>query len=163
MNNREIVLDVLNELGIKYKSYEHSPIPTIEKALIHWKDIDATHCKNLFFRNHKGNRHYMVVFEHSKKLAIRDLEQKLKQGKLSFASEKRMMKYLDTIGGSISPFGLINDTENHTYLFLDENLLKAEYISFHPNDNTMTLVLTIGDFKKYLDWVGNGYEFLNLY
>jgi len=163
MNDRKRVLDTLDKIGISYEAYEHPPIPTIEEALIHWKGIDATHCKNLFFRNHKGNRHYMVVFEHSQKLAIRDLEQKLKQGKLSFASEKRMIKYLDTIGGSISPFGLINDLDNHTYLFLDENLLKADKISFHPNDNTMTLVISKDDFIKYLDWVGNDYEFLNLY
>jgi len=163
MNDRKIVLDTLDRLGISYEKYEHPPIPTIEEALIHWKGIEATHCKNLFFRNHKGNRHYMVVFEHSQKLAIRDLEQKLKQGKLSFASEKRMLKYIDTIGGSISPFGLINDNENHTHLFLDENLLKAKKLSFHPNDNTMTLVLNQKDFIKYLDWMGNDYEFLNLY
>ena len=74
-----------------------------------------------------------------------------------------MIKYLATIGGSISPFGLINDTENHTHLFLDENLLNAKRISFHPNDNTVTLVLSISDFKKFLEWNGNGFEFLNLY
>ena len=163
MNDRKIVLNALDKLGVDYESYEHPPIPTIEEALIYWKDIDATHCKNLFFRNHKGNKHYMVVFEHSQKLAIRDLEQKLKQGKLSFASEKRMLKYLDTIGGSISPFGLINDADNHTILFLDDNLLKAKRLSFHPNDNTMTIVLSLNDFIKYLDWIGNKYEFLNLY
>ncbi|OYT10725.1 MAG: prolyl-tRNA editing protein [Bacteroidetes bacterium 4572_112] len=161
-NDRQIVLETLNKLGINYSSIEHPPIPTIEDALVYWKDLDAVHCKNLFFRNHKGNKHYMVVFEHSKKLAIKDLEQKLKQGKLSFASEKRMIKYLKTIGGSISPFGLINDTENHTFLFLDKNLLEAENISFHPNDNTMTIVVSISDFKKYIDWVGNEYEFLEL-
>ena len=163
MNDRKIVLDALDKLGIDYESYEHPPIPTIEEALVYWKDIDATHCKNLFFRNHKGNKHYMVVFEHSKKLAIRDLEQKLKQGKLSFASEKRMLKYLDTVGGSIAPFGLINDIDNHTILFLDDQLLKAERLSFHPNDNTMTIVLSLNDFIKYLDWLGNKYEFLSLY
>ena len=162
MNNSKIVFDTLDELGINYKIYKHPPIPTIEEAIVYWKDIDATHCKNLFFRNHKGNRHYMIVFEHSKKLAIRDMEQKLKQGKLSFASEKRMIKYLQTRGGSISPFGLINDVENHTYLFLDAKLKKSDYVSFHPNDNMMTLVLSLDDFKKYLDWVGNGYEFLDL-
>ena len=161
-NDRQIVLETLNKLGINYSSIEHPPIPTIEDALEYWKDLDAVHCKNLFFRNHKGNKHYMVVFEHSKKLAIKDLEQKLKQGKLSFASEKRMIKYLKTIGGSISPFGLINDVENHTFLFLDKNLLEAENISFHPNDNTMTIVVSISDFKKYIDWVGNEYAFLEL-
>jgi Ala-tRNA(Pro) deacylase len=162
-NDKQIVYDFLDNLGIKYEIYEHQALPTIEEALKVWKDIDATHCKNLFFRNHKGNRHYMVVFEHSRQLAIRDLEQRLKQGKLSFASEKRMIKYLKTIGGSISPFGLINDTENHTHLFLDENLKNAERLSFHPNDNRLTLVLSRDDFMKYLENMGNSYEFLKLY
>ena len=163
MNDRKIVLSTLDSLGIEYKKYEHPPIPTIEEALVHWKDIDAMHFKNLFFRNHKGNRHYMVIFEQSQKLAIRDLEQKLKQGKLSFASEKRMLKYLNTIGGSISPFGLINDKESHTILFIDENMERADRVSFHPNDNTMTIVLSFKDFKKYLNWVGNSFQFLSLY
>jgi len=163
MNDRKKVLDALDRLGISYEKYEHPPTPTIEEALIHWKGIEATHCKNLFLRNHKGNRHYMVVFEHSKKLAIRDLELKLRQGKLSFASHKRMVKYLDTIAGSISPFGLLNDIDNHTHLFLDKHLLEVDKLSFHPNDNTMTIVISKTDFIKYLDWVGNDYEFLSLY
>ncbi len=163
LNNKQIVYDFLEKQGIQYEKYEHPPIATIEEAVKYWKDINATHCKNLFFRNHKGNRHYMVILDHKQKLGIHDLEKKLKQGKLSFASEKRTTKYLKTLGGSLSLFGLINDTENHTYLFLDENLKKAEKLSFHPNDNTETLVITQEDFLKYLEAVGNSYEFLKLY
>ena len=163
LNDRDVVLNALNDLGINYKAIEHPAIPTIEEALEYWKDLDATHCKNLFFRNHKGNKHYLVIFEHSQKLAIKDLEQRLKQGKMSFASEKRMIKYLKTIGGSISPFGLINDIDNHTFLFLDKNLENVQNISFHPNDNTMTVVISMADFKKYLNWVGNDYQFIDLY
>ncbi len=48
------VYEVLKELNIEYRSFNHPPIPTIEEGLKHWKNIDATHCKNLFFRNHKG-------------------------------------------------------------------------------------------------------------
>ena len=54
---RQKVLDKLNEWGIPYTMYEHPPLPTIELALEYWKNIDSTHCKNLFFRNHKGNKH----------------------------------------------------------------------------------------------------------
>lgn len=162
-NNSEVVFNALDSLNIKYDIFKHPPIPTIEEALVYWKDIKAAHCKNLFLRNHKGSSHYMVIFEHTQKLAIRELEQKLKQGKLSFASEMRMLKYLNLKGGSISPFGLINDVDNHTYLFIDENILNSKFISFHPNDNRMTLVLSLNNFIKYLDWVGNTYEFLKLY
>ena len=103
------------------------------------------------------------MLESNHKLDIRDLEQRLKQGKISFASQKRMDKYLGVMAGSVSPFGLINDKENHVHLFLDQNLQKSEKISFHPNVNTASLVLKFKDFVKYLDWVGNSYEFLELY
>lgn len=157
------VIDTLEALGIKYEIHFHPPIPTIEDAIKYWKNFDSTHCKNLFFRNHKGNRHYLVVFECMHQMDIHDLEHRLKQGKLSFASEQRMEKYLGLKPGSVSPFGLINDTENHVKLFIDSNLRNAERLSFHPNDNTATVIIGGEDFIKYLDWTGNEYEFIELY
>jgi len=163
MEQKENVLNTLEKLQIHYEKFEHKPLPTIEVAMEVWKDIPCTHCKNLFFRNHKGNRHYLVILESNNKLNIRELEQRLKQGKMSFASEKRMLKYLGVHAGSVSPFGLINDTDKHVHVFLDKNLKDAKKISFHPNDNTASLVISFQDFMKYLDWVGNSYEFVELY
>lgn len=163
MNDRKPVFTCLNRLGIDYEMIEHPPVPTISEAMKYWKDVEATHCKNLFFRNHKGNKHYLVVFDAHQQLAIRDLEQRLKQGKLSFASEKRMAKYLAIQPGSVSPFGLINDSENHVHLFLDAKLQTSKKISFHPNDNTASLVLLFSDFLNYLEDTGNSFEFIDLY
>ena len=163
MTKREQVTTLLDELQISYDIYEHPPVPTVEEALPYWNKIDATHCKNLFFRNHKGNRHYLVILNHEQQLKIRDLEQRLKQGKISFASTKRMENYLGLSGGSVSVFGLINDKENHVHLFLDATLKSAERISFHPNENTSTLVITFNSFLRFLDWSGNSYEFITLY
>ncbi len=160
---KNVVLEVLDKLEIPYELHEHKPLPTIDIAMEVWKKIDSTHCKNLFFRNHKGNRHYMVILESNQKLDIHDLEKRLKQGKISFASQKRMDKYLGVKAGSVSPFGLINDKENHVHLFMDQNLLKATKISFHPNINTASVVISFNDFVRFLDWVGNSYEFLELY
>lgn len=163
MDAKERVLNFLKQLDIEYEIYEHKPLPTIEVAMEVWKDIDCTHCKNLFFRNHKGNRHYLVIMDSNHKLDIRDLEQRLRQGKISFASQKRMDKYLGLNAGSVSPLGLINDTENHVHVFLDRNLLRSEKISFHPNINTSSVVISFNDFRKYLDHTGNTFEFLELY
>lgn len=158
---REKVYKTLNKLGIEFEVHEHPPLDTIEIALEYWKDIDAMHCKNLFFRNHKGNKHFLVIIKDTTPFNIRSLEQKLKQGKISFSSEKRLMKYLGVKPGSVSPFGLINDEEHHVYIFMDEQLKTAEKISFHPNDNTASLVLKFTDFIKYLNNLGNSYEFIN--
>lgn len=160
-NNREKVFEFLRELGISYDIHEHPPLDTIEIALKYWKDIDSYHCKNLFFRNHKGKKHYLVIIKDTTPFSIHSLEKKLKQGKLTFASEKRLLKYLGVKPGSVSPFGLINDNEHHVHLFIDQQLQNADRISFHPNDNTASLVVNYSDFIKYLKAIGNTYEFID--
>ncbi|HNW75427.1 MAG TPA: prolyl-tRNA synthetase associated domain-containing protein [Bacteroidales bacterium] len=163
MNGDPRLYRILEELNIPFTYYQHPPAPTIEEARKYWADIEATHCKNIFFRNHKGNRHYLVVLEHTHDLEIHDLEHRLNQGKLTFASDQRLMKYLGLTPGSVSPFGLINDPEHHVHLFLDKNLQRSQRISFHPCINTASLVIAFPDFGKFLDWTGNTYEYLELY
>ena len=165
MENERIdkVLNYLNENGFEYTWYTHPEAPTIEIARQHWKQDGSKHCKNLFFRNHKGNRHYLVVLDCERDLDIPDLEKRLHQGKLSFASPQRMEKYLGLQPGSVSPFGLINDTENHVHLFMDRNLKEEKSLSFHPNDNHATVVIGVNEFMRYLDVVGNSFEFIELY
>ena len=163
MDKKASVIAYLEALDIPFELHEHPPVPTVEEALPYWKDIDATHCKNLFFRNHKGNRHYLVILDHRRKLNIRDLEQKLKQGKISFASSKRMERYLGLSGGSVSVFGIINDLDKHVHLFIDEALQSAARISFHPNENDATLVISFASFLRFLESSGNSYEFIRLY
>jgi Ala-tRNA(Pro) deacylase len=104
-----------------------------------------------------------VVLDCEQDLDIHDLEQRLHQGKLSFASPPRMEKYLGITPGSVSPFGLINDTENHVHLFLDANLQKYNLLSFHPNDNRATVVISKDEFSRYLQEVGNTFEYIEMY
>jgi len=163
MRGQKELYELLNSLSIKYEYHEHPPVATIEDAIIHWKDYNAGRCKNIFFRNHKGDRHYLVILEHLAQLKIKDLEQRLKQGKLSFASDQRLLKYLGVQPGSVSPFGLINDKEKHVHLFIDVKLKDFERLAFHPNINTATLVISKADFLSFLEFTGNSFEFISLY
>ncbi len=162
---RKRVFEVIQKLDIPYEIYEHPSAPTIEIAREYWSAIPGKvqHCKNLFFRNHKGNKHYLVIFDCEKNLAIHDLEQRLKQGKLSFASEERMMKYLGLSPGSVSLFGLVNDEAHHVHLFIDKNLETVEKLSFHPNDNTASVVISNTGFIRFLEHSRNTFEFIELY
>jgi Ala-tRNA(Pro) deacylase len=159
----DIVLEYLKKNGIEHSWYTHPEAPTIEIAREYWKNDGSKHCKNLFFRNHKGNRHYLVVLDCEHNLDIHDLEKRLHQGKLSFASPQRMEKYLGLQPGSVSPFGLINDTDNHVHLFMDSNLRNETSLSFHPNDNRATVVISREEFTRYLSIVGNSYEYIEMY
>lgn len=163
----------LQSNGIEYTLYNHPEGRTIEEARKWWREDGSVHCKNIFMRNHKGNQHYLICFDCDHDLAIHDLEQRLKAqlmatghsspGKLSFASAERMAKYLGLEPGSVSPFGLINDTEHHVILFLDANLRKADSLSFHPNDCRGTVVISQIAFEKYLQVIGNEVEWMPLY
>ena len=163
MRGQKELYDLFDRLSIQFEYHEHPPLATIEDAKIHWKDYNSARCKNIFFRNHKGDRHYLVILEHLRQLNIRDLEKRLRQGKLTFASDKRLKKYLGLEPGSVSPFGLINDKENHVHLFIDEKLNEANRLAFHPNLNTASLVISKSDLLKFLNYTGNTYEFIRLY
>jgi Ala-tRNA(Pro) deacylase len=154
---------LFERLAIQFEYHEHPPLATIEDARIHWKNYNSGRCKNIFFRNHKGDKHYLVILEHLRQLNIKDLEKRLKQGKLTFASDQRLKKYLGVKPGSVSPFGIINDTEKHVHLFIDEKLKEYERLAFHPNVNTATLVISESDFLKFLNYSGNTFEFIRLY
>jgi Ala-tRNA(Pro) deacylase len=145
----------LCELGIEYTRHEHPPASTVEEAEPHWAEIDATHCKNLFLRNQKGDRHYLVVLVASKKADLRAVADQIGDGKLSFASAERLMKHLGLTAGSVSPFGLINDRAHAVRVVLDRDLKAAERLSFHPNINTVTFTVTATDFARFLDACGN--------
>jgi Ala-tRNA(Pro) deacylase len=163
MRGQEELYLLFEKLNIKFEYYEHPPLATIEDTKTHWKNYNSGRCKNIFFRNHKGDRHYLVILEHLRQLNIRDLEKRLKQGKLTFASDFRLKKYLGVEPGSVSPFGLINDSEKHVHLFIDEKLKEFDRLTFHPNINTASLVLSKFDFLKFLEYTGNTFEFIRLY
>jgi len=163
MSGQKELYELFEKLDIQFEYHEHPPLATIEDARIYWKDYNAGKCKNIFFRNHKGDRHYLVILEHLRQLDIKDLEKRLRQGKLTFASDKRLKKYLGVEPGSVSPFGLINDKEKHVYLFIDEKLNESDRLTFHPNINTASLVISKSDFLRFLGYSGNTYEFIRLY
>lgn len=163
MRGQTELYKLLDTLKIEYQYREHPPVATIEEARKYWEGLDSGRCKNIFLRNHKGNRHYLVILEHLQSVVMKDLEKRLMQGKLSFASENRLKKYLGLEPGSVSPFGLINDQDHHVHLFIDEKLKDFEKLSFHPNTNTASLVILRTDLIRFIEHNGNSYEYIKLY
>ena len=160
------VYEWLDGLGISYEYYAHPPLPTADEAhqymLENWnsRGEGTTFCKNLFMRNHKGNRHFLIILSALAQFNIHELEKKLRQGKISFSSEQRLEKYLGLKPGAVSLFGLVNDHQKHVHVFIDKEILSARKLSFHPNDNTASLVISKEDMLKFLENAGNSYEFI---
>ena len=156
------VLDVLDSLRIPFEIHHHPPVFTVEQAEEHWDTVKGTHCKNLFVRNKKGNRHYLVILESRKRADLRDLNSRLGEDRLSFASPERLKRNLNLEPGAVSPFGLINDKDKAVQVVLDRDLLEAEWVSFHPNVNTATVTIAFSDFERFLEWCGNTLRTLSI-
>jgi Ala-tRNA(Pro) deacylase len=149
------VYDALEHLNISFKRYEHVPVYTVEEIRNLETPIPGEHCKNLFIRNRKGDKHYLVIVSEAKYVDLKGLAQCINSTPLSLASSERLNNHLGVFPGAVSPFGLLNDTEKQVHVLLDRDLLEKGTINFHPNVNTATLNLSVRDFKKFLDWTTN--------
>jgi Ala-tRNA(Pro) deacylase len=156
----EPVYSTLRALDIGFDRHEHPPVATAEEAEQHWAGIDAMHFKNLFLRNQKGTRHYLVIVRHLKRANLRGIADQLGDGKLSFASPERLMTHLGVTPGSVSPFGLIHDLSHSVRVAIDRDLKAADRVSFHPNINTVTVTLARADFEKFLAECGNAVQYV---
>ena len=147
-------------MGIPYVRHEHPPVATVAEAEKYWTSLRGAHCKNLFLRNNKGNRHYLVVAKASRRVDLKALTRTLGEDRLSFASAERLMRYLGLEAGSVSPFGLIHDTGKAVRVVVDAGLRDAGKVGFHPNVNTATLEISFGDFERFLARCGNAVEYV---
>ncbi len=162
MIGQEIVYKTLSELNIQIEYYQSPEDFSNEDDGEFWNKIDATRCKNLFTRNHKGNKHFLIISDYYRDVEIKVLEQKFKKGKISFASQKRIDKWIKGTIGAISVFSLLNDIDNHVEVFIDKSLKDKKRLTFLPNELNAILAISFDDFIKVLDFAGNKYEFIDL-
>jgi Ala-tRNA(Pro) deacylase len=149
------VLATLDSLGIPYELLSHPPVFTAEEAAVHWDGLSAAKVKNLFLRNKKGDRHYLVILAISKQADLRQLVKVVGDDRLSFGSPERLMANLGITPGSVSPFGLIHDRLHAVRVIVDADLRTEERLIFHPNINTASLTIAVPDFEQFLAAMGN--------
>lgn len=150
------VYETLEMLNISYDKFTHLAVNTMAELDEHFVgDDNIMHCKNLFLRNSKGDRHYLVITGPDKRADTKSLAKQIKSTRLSFASSERLQKYLGLDPGAVSPFGLINDKNKDVEVLIDRDLDIGKRIAFHPNVNTASVTMSYDDFQKYIKWCGN--------
>jgi Ala-tRNA(Pro) deacylase len=159
---RAPIYAALSALGIEYELFEHPPVFTAEEAAMHWGAIPGAAVKNLFLRNKKGDRHYLVILGIDKQADLRQLVKLIGDDRLSFGSPERLNRYLGVTPGSVSPLGLIHDTGHRVRVIVDSDLRSAGRLIFHPNDNTASLTIAGDDFVRFLEQQGNSVRWVKL-
>lgn len=147
---RQGVYAELARLEIPFESYEHPPVFNTEDVDKYWRNIPATPVKNLFLRNKKGNREYLVILGVDKRADLRQLVKIIGDDRFSFGSPERLMQTLGLTPGSVSPFGLLHQGSRHVLVIIDKDLRAAERLIFHPNDNTASVTISFADLEKFL-------------
>ena len=143
------LLQALNNKNIKYKIHKHQALFSVKDSVLKRGAIEGAHSKNIFLKNKKDQFFLLSCLEHWK-IDLKIISKALGLGNISFANEAYLGDILGVLPGSVTPFGLLNDTENKVSFYFDSNFLKFSKINFHPLVNTATLTITTDDFKNFL-------------
>ncbi len=159
--NKEI-FERLEQLEIKYEKIEHPVMFTMEEIAEYGLNSHGHIPKNLVLRDVKGTRNMLVLVHGDKRADLRLIRDEIDSTKLSFASDERLDRYLKVEKGSVSPFGIIYDTEKELEIYFDSDLKKEEIVGCHPNDNTATLFLKFDDLVKYVKSCGHTISYIKV-
>ena len=161
MMNKEI-FEKLKELEIEYKMVEHPAAFTMEEIAEYDLHSHGHIPKNLVLRDVKGTRNMLVVLHGDKRANLQLIRAEIDSTKLSFASDERLEKYLKVEKGSVSPFGVIYDTERELEIYFDADLKNEDIVGCHPNDNRATVFLKFDDLVKYVKSCGHTITYIKV-
>ena len=154
--------EFLNRNNIEYERHDHPPVFTVEDVHRLTPNLPGAKTKNLFFRDKKGNRHFLIVVPADKRVNLKTLPNALESSKISFGSPDRLMKHLGITPGSVSLLAIVNDQGKKVEVIIDKSLWTSEAFQFHPLVNTSTLVISKDKNKKFLTATGHEVKFLDI-
>lgn len=158
----EEILNYLKSLEINFDIEHHDAVYTIEEMenLNSEKLKNICICKNLFLRDQKGKKHFLYILSENKRANLSELSEKLESGKLSFASEERLKKYLNVEKGAVTPLAILFDKEDAVRVCIDKDLLDNPILGVHPGINTSTVLISKEDLIKYIESTGHNIMYI---
>ena len=160
---KEKAYRLLDDIGVKYQKVEHPPLLTCEDAKKYRTDNDGLHVKNLFVQNKKKSKFFLVVLPAEKRADLKEIQEKLDETKLSFASETDLEQKLGTTRGAVSLLNIANvEKLESVAVVLDKEIMESEKVGFHPSVNTETLVFSTDAISKVLNAVNIEWKIIEL-
>ena len=92
----------LRRHGIAAVRHAHPPVMTVEESERLVPKLPGAKTKNLFLRDKKGSRHFLVTVPHDLAVDLAALGAALGAVRLGFASPERLMTHLGVTAGSVS-------------------------------------------------------------
>ena len=88
------IYEFLDANNVSYERHDHQAVFTVEESKILSPELNGASTKNLFLRDKKGLRHFLVTVLEDKKVDLKALSYVLDSSRLSFASPERLKKHL---------------------------------------------------------------------
>lgn len=167
MEFKEIVYNKLNEMNIPYEVINHKAIFSEKDTEENIFDKNIVIGKNLFLRNNKKNKYYLISLPLNKRANLDKLAELLEEKRLSFANELELKEYLNITPGSVSYLnvitanGKVEKYKEVTYI-VDKEFFKADKVGFHPSDNTATVVTSPDSILKLYENYSLMYKILEI-
>lgn len=141
--------------GLTPARHEHPAVMTVEESERLVPPLPGAKTKNLFLRDRKGARHFLVTVPHDLAVDLAALGMVLDAGRLGFASPERLARHLGITPGSVSLLALFNDRAHAVEFVIDRALWQADAVQAHPLVNTATMVLPHVDLERFLSATGH--------
>lgn len=149
--NKQEIYQLLTDEQIHYEVTEHEAVynmADLSKVDLPYPNADA---KNLFVRDDKKQHYYLITVSGDKRVNLKDFRKNNGTRPLSFAPKEDLQSLLGLEPGSVTPLGLLNDTQCQVEFYLDESFLtSSNIIGVHPNENTATVWLNSQDLLAIL-------------
>lgn len=146
----------LDRQGVAYQRFDHLPVYTCEEArAVLPSDMPGAETKNLFLRDKKGKRHFLVVAGYDTTVDLKKFADTVGVQGVSFASPERLMSHLGVEPGSVTLLALVNDAAHAVELYVDALVWEAPSVRAHPLVNTATLVIAHDGVETFLATTGH--------
>jgi Ala-tRNA(Pro) deacylase len=141
--------------GVAAERVEHPPVMTVEESQRLVPRLPGMKTKNLFLRDKKGRRHFLVTVPHDLAVDLEALGAQLGANRVGFASAERLKTHLGVTPGSVSLLALVNDEARSVEFVIDRRLWGADAVHAHPLVNTATMVIRHADLERFLAATGH--------
>jgi len=152
---RDDLIAYLAGLGIETATVDHPPLHTVEESRALRGEIAGAHTKNLFVKD-KKDAVFLITAPEDAALDLKQVHHTIgASGRVSFGKPELMMELLGVLPGSVTPFGMLNDTGGRVTMILDKRLMEADAINCHPLVNTATTTISPAGLLTFLRATGH--------
>jgi len=155
MKTRDDLLALFDALGVLHRTLDHPAVFRVGEGDEIKAALPGGHTKNLFLKDAKGQL-WLVSALQDARIDLKSLPKAIGAARLSFGSAELMAETLGVTPGSVTAFGLINDTDHRVRFVLDAGLAASDPVNFHPLTNTATTAISQADFRRFLAALGVG-------